>query len=71
MEVHDKMVSLRNSIKHTKKNLHQTFSNSSKKRDFPSGMAKMLHSQCRGPEFNPWSVTRSHTPQLKESPCHN
>ena len=30
-------------------------------RDFLGGpVAKTLHSQCRGPEFNPWLGTRSH-----------
>ena len=35
-------------------------------RDFSSGpVAKILHSQCRGPGFNPSQGTRSHMLQLR------
>ena len=35
-------------------------------RDFPGGpVTKTLSSQCRRPEFNPWSGTRSHLQQLR------
>ena len=55
MEVHDKMVSLRISTKLQKRTYIKPSQTLPKNSDLPSGMAKMLYSQCRGPEFNPWS----------------
>ena len=41
-------------------------------RDFPGGpVAKALHSQCRGPGFNPWSGKLDPTCHLSEFSCRS